>query len=133
MELSIELEKLKNAFLSSDVENFKKQYTLMKNSFTSEKEVKLIDDFFDAVLKEEQEERNRAMEEIRLRCHLIMNKEIIPFSYIARNYFKKSKEWLYQRLNENLVNGKSAKFSENEIETFNFALQDIGKKIGSIA
>jgi hypothetical protein len=133
MELLIELEKFKKCFLDSDVEKFKEQYSLMKKNFTSEKEAKLIDDFFDAMLKKDQVEHNRSMEEIRLRCHLILNKEIIPFSYIAKNYFNKSKEWLYQRLNENFVNGKPARFSEGEIQTFNFALQDISKKIGSIA
>ena len=46
-------------------------------------------------------------------------------------YFKKSKSWLYQRLNRNNINGKPVKFTKNEIETFNFAIQDISKKLGS--
>ena len=133
MELKIELEKLNNYFRELEVEKFKKQYMLLKNNFTSESEIKHINDFIDKMGKKSEEESENTMEEIRLRCHLILNKEIIPFSYIAKNYFKKSKEWLYQRLNENIVNGKPAKFSESEIKIFNFALQDISKKIGSIA
>jgi hypothetical protein len=129
MELTNELEKLRTYFLESSVEKYKEQYLLLKDKFTSELEIKQIDECIDAVMHESKIERDRAMEEIRLRCHLILNKEIIPFSYIAKNYFKKSKEWLYQRLNENIVNGKPARFSESEIKTFNFALQDISKKI----
>ena len=129
MELKIELKKLEDYFLNLDVNKFKEQYILLKNNFTSVSEIKQIDDFIDRMGKKSEKESEQTMEEIRLRCHLILNKEIIPFSYIAKNYFKKSKEWLYQRLNENIVNGKPAKFSENEIKTFNFALQDISKKI----
>ncbi|MDR3339838.1 MAG: DUF5053 domain-containing protein [Candidatus Symbiothrix sp.] len=41
--------------------------------------------------------------------------------------------WLHQKINGNVKNGKPAKFTNAEIEIFNFALQDISKKIGSIA
>jgi hypothetical protein len=54
-------------------------------------------------------------------------------SYIARNYFKKSKNWIYQRVNGYQVNGKTSRFTDSEIEKFNFALQDISKRLGSIA
>lgn len=58
---------------------------------------------------------------------------IISVSYIATEYFNKSKDWLYQRINGNIVNGKPAKFNKKEIDTLNHALQDISKKIGSIS
>lgn len=57
---------------------------------------------------------------------------ILPLSYIAEHYFKKSRQWLYQRLNGNIVNGKPAQFTDEEINTLNTALQDISKKIGSL-
>ena len=133
MKLADQLEILKITHEVGDVEKFKEQYLFIKENFTSESEVKLINSFMEKMLNVSMEESDRKMEEIRLRCHLILNKEIIPVSYIAKNYFKKSKEWLYQRINENTINGKPAKFSESEIKTFNFALQDVGKKIGSIA
>jgi len=133
MRLAEQLEILKIIHDVGDVEKFKEQYLILKENFISESEVKQIDDFIEKMLNESMEESDRNMEEIRLRCHLILNKEIIPVSYIAKNYFKKSKEWLYHRINGNIINGKPAKFSENEIKVFNIALQDIGKKIGSIA
>lgn len=58
---------------------------------------------------------------------------IISISYIAKEYFGKTPQWFYQRLNENIVNGKPATFTEDEIKTLNFALKDISKKIGSVS
>ena len=133
MKLTDQLEILKIIHDAGDAEKFKEQYLFLKENFSSESEIKAIEDFVDRMLKESMKESERNMEEIRLRYHLILNKEIIPVSYIAKTYFKKSKEWMYQRINGNLVNGKPVKFSESEIKTFNYALQDIGKKIGSIA
>ncbi len=57
---------------------------------------------------------------------------ILPMSYIAEHYFQKTKSWFYQRLNGNIVNGKPAQFTEKEIETLNFALQDLSKRLGSV-
>jgi tRNA splicing ligase len=133
MNLTDQLEILKITQEVGDVEKFKEQYKYLKENFKSESDVKRIEDFIENMLKEFTEKNEQDMEEIRLRCHLILNKEIIPISYIAKNYFKKSKDWLYQRINGNIVNGKPATFSKSEIQTFNFALQDIGEKIGSIA
>lgn len=53
----------------------------------------------------------------------------ISLAYIAETYFKKSRHWLYQRVNGLLVNGKPAKFTTQEIETLNFALHDIGERL----
>lgn len=62
-------------------------------------------------------------------------KEVLPalsMTYIAKTYFKKTSQWLYQRLNGNEVNGKPARFTPNELETLEFALKDISKKTGAI-
>lgn len=61
--------------------------------------------------------------------------EILPYisiSAIAKNYFGKSKEWFYQKMNGNIVNGKPAKFTAEEIQKLNFALQDLSEKLGSV-
>ena len=133
MELINELEKLKTLFQNHNTNEFKKQLTLLKDNFTSETDAKQIDVFIDKMVKEEMAERDRSFNDIKLQTELILNKEIIPFSYIAKNYFKRSKSWLYQRLNGNNINGKPVKFTENEIETFNFAIQDISRKLGAIS
>ena len=50
---------------------------------------------------------------------------VISLSYIAKTYFGKTKSWMYQRVNGNLVNGKPAKFTDEETEILNSALKDI--------
>ena len=58
---------------------------------------------------------------------------IISASYIAKNYFNKTTAWFYQRLNNNIVNGKQARFSKEEIEVLRHALEDISCKINNSA
>lgn len=59
--------------------------------------------------------------------------EIISLSYIAKKYFGKSRNWLYQRINGYMVNGKRAEFTQNEFQTFLDALDDIGTTIRNIS
>ena len=51
---------------------------------------------------------------------------MISVAYIAKTYFGKSKEWLYQRINGNTVNGKPAMFTPEELAILNNALQSMG-------
>ncbi len=57
--------------------------------------------------------------------------DIVSMSYIAKTYFCKTKSWLSQRINELNVNGKPVTFTSDEIDTLNYAFEDIGKKIGT--
>jgi len=59
-------------------------------------------------------------------------KEVLSLSYIAKNYFNKSRQWLNQRINGSIVNGKPAKFTNDQLRVFNNALHDISQKIGSV-
>ncbi|MDR1090501.1 MAG: DUF5053 domain-containing protein [Prevotella sp.] len=56
-------------------------------------------------------------------------KDLVSMSYISKNYFGKTRNWIYQRLNGNLVNGKVARFTTDEKIKLKFALDDIGKKL----
>jgi len=69
---------------------------------------------------------------LKVKEQLSQISDIVSMSYIAKNYFNKSKSWLSQRVNEFDVNGKPAKFTQEEISTLNFAFDDISKKIGSV-
>ena len=63
-------------------------------------------------------------------------KDVVPaisLVYIAKTYFNKTDAWLYQRINGNLVNGKPAAFTENELNTMRFALQDLSHRLGSLS
>nr|WP_249932075.1 DUF5053 domain-containing protein [Bacteroides salyersiae] len=68
-------------------------------------------------------------EETILRDKLGELPEAISFSYIARKYFGKNRHWLYQRINGNIVNGKKARLTDNELKTFLNALNDVSEMI----
>jgi hypothetical protein len=68
---------------------------------------------------------------LRIKEQMSEISDIISMSYISKRYFNKTKSWLSQRINEHEVNGKPAKFAPEEIDTLNFALQDIAAKIGT--
>lgn len=66
--------------------------------------------------------------------HMLGNvPEVISFSYIAKKYFGKSRGWLMQKVNGNIVNGKQASFTEDERNQFRAALQDISKQLSDVA
>ena len=58
---------------------------------------------------------------------------VLSVSYLAKNYFHKTPQWFYQRMNGSKVNGKPAQFTAKEIEILNFAIQDISKQLSRIA
>ena len=72
------------------------------------------------------------IKELKIKEQLSQISEIISMAYIAKNYFNKSKSWMSQRINELDVNGKPAKFSSEEVERLNFAIQDISSKLGTV-
>ena len=74
---------------------------------------------------------DRMMEEEvnHLRKQLGNLPEMINLSSIARRYFGKSRTWLYQRINGNKVNGKTAYFTRAERKQLEEALHDIGKQL----
>jgi hypothetical protein len=53
----------------------------------------------------------------------------ISLSAIAKDYFGKSKEWLYQRINGYTVNGKPARFTDEERKVLANALTDISRRL----
>ena len=57
--------------------------------------------------------------------------KIIPWSYIARAYFHREPSWLHQRINGSSVRGKVYTLNEEQKQTLNRALADIGHRIGS--
>lgn len=57
--------------------------------------------------------------------------EVVNLAYIARRYFGKTRQWLYQRLKGQVVNGKPAAFTESEEETFIKALHEIGLQLAT--
>jgi hypothetical protein len=56
-------------------------------------------------------------------------KDIVSISYISKEYFGKTRTWLYQKLNGNTVNGKPARLTSEERLKLKFAFEDIAKKL----
>lgn len=105
-------EKIK-AQLSSLSESEKEQ---IKNDFLESLDSKLI-------------ETKKALDVIDLRIELLEVAQYVSLSKIAKNYFGKSKEWLYQRINGYTVNGKAAEFTPTDRVKLSNALQDISRKL----
>lgn len=77
-------------------------------------------------------ETKQELKNVLIREQLEEISKFISISYLAKEYFKKTPQWFYQRMNGNLVNGKPVQFTIEEIDTLNFALQEMSKKIGSV-
>jgi hypothetical protein len=133
MELKKELEKLKAFYNdSSKTEDFKKQIIYLREKFTSKDELNKIDACIKDLANESINRTNEFIKDIEVRVQLMEVTEVVSLSYIAKNYFNKTRQWLYQKINGNVVNGKPAKFTPEEINRLNFAIHDISKKLGSI-
>ena len=59
--------------------------------------------------------------------------KIVPVSYIAKNFFGKSRSWLHNKLNGNLSNGKPASLSLNEMRVFQNALEQLSREMNEAA
>lgn len=71
-------------------------------------------------------------EELLVRKRLEEVLPMISISYLSKIYFKRSRQWFYQKLNGNLINGKPARFTAEEIETLNYALKDVSRKLAAV-
>lgn len=59
--------------------------------------------------------------------------EYINMSAVAKDYFNRSSSWILQRMRGCKVNGKEARFKEEEIETLCKAFRDIARKLETAA
>ena len=122
--------------MEQKIEELKKRFVNAK----SEKEIEAIDKEMDTLSKDDQsgfekammmsiKETNKRVESEVLRTKLETVLPAISVSHLAKEYFGKTPQWFYQRLNGNTVNGKQAKFTNKELHLLADALNDISKKI----
>ena len=98
--------------------------------------VELTADEYEAGINQFEEGIRQALaksDELVFRAKLGDMPEALSFSYIAQKYFGKSRSWLMQKVNGNVVNGKKACFSDQERIQFREALQDLSKKLSALA
>ena len=110
-----------------------KDIILMEGYYTSEEDKALINEYVQLMLADIGNELDEVKKEAEVLKTVKSISEMISFKYIAETYFNKSKAWFSQRLNGNKVHGKVCRFSEDELQTLRYALQDISKKIGSLS
>lgn len=118
------LEILKERFIHADTEREREAIDREIRALMN------IDGFSESMVQIARESADKA-EELRVKEKL---KEVLPLisiSYITKIYFNKSRQWFYQKLNGNIVNGKPAKFTAEEIETLNYALKDVSRKLAA--
>ncbi|MDR1881278.1 MAG: DUF5053 domain-containing protein [Prevotella sp.] len=131
MTLQDELLKLKTLIDSGEEEKAGELAEYIRKTFTTREDRDRIDEFLSARLDWLIEDTGAFIKDMSVKIQLLEVSEIVSMSYIARKYFKKTRTWLYQKINGNNKNGKPVKFTPEEIETLNYALQDISKQLGS--
>ena len=108
---------------SQDEADFsKKMKSILSNK--NEKEKEIFAEVFVEGAKEAIVQSESIIKETNLRLTLDNIFPAISWSYIASNYFKKSRSWLHQRINGSLVNGIPAKFTDLG-SGFKIAMRDL--------
>lgn len=123
-----------------EIQKLKERYCNAKNDAELEaidREMKALAEqdgqaFGEAMLKAAQDTVARA-EAMVLKQKMQEVLPAISLSYIAKTYFNKSRQWIYQRLNGIDVNGKPAKFTNDEIQTLKHAMEDLSRKINTVS
>ena len=127
-----ELEEIMHSTDEDREQKFEKKFLYIREHYTSEEDNEAIYNFTLNGYKQINNELENMTRYLELQNQIKSVREIIPVSYIARNYFGKSAAWLQQRLYGYKVRGKVYTLNEKDIKTLNLALQDISKKIGSL-
>lgn len=113
-------ERFRNAKTDAELSAIDNDMNLLSEANPAEFSEKMLDSIKDT---------NTELEENLLREKLEDVLPVISVSYLAKVYFHKTPQWFYQRLNGNMVNGKKASFTRNELDTLIDALTDISNKI----
>lgn len=123
-----EIKKLKEKYQNTENENEIANIHSEMNLLFTENPNAFADSLLECI-----KESNKKADELLLRQKLEDILPVISVSYLAKNYFKKTPQWFYQRLNGNNVNGKEAHFTHKELETLALALKEIGQKLSASA
>lgn len=128
-----------------------KEACISSTGEAKEKAEREMDAFFASLSPEDGDELKDAVTEDFDRIHKVIDEatvlkkrieirkvlaETLPFisvSEFAKQYFGKSASWLHQRINGNEVHGKSATFTDSEMNTLANALKDVAAKLNKAA
>lgn len=130
------MDNLKNDLIKMDTltgDELDSHLVMMKGKYTSNEDRQIIERHLLGEANNIMEDMKLIKKELTIREQMKDVINLVPLAYIAKNYFGKSRAWLYQRINGYKIRGKVYTLNEKEIETFNRALKDIGSKIGSLS
>lgn len=128
-----ELSVILNGDSANKEEEYQQKFLYIQEHYTTEADLEAIADWLLNGYRElnaEAEELNRT---IALQEKIKEMKEIVPISYIARNYFGKSTAWLQQRIYGYKVRGRVYTLSDQDRQVFDNAIRDICNKLGSLS
>lgn len=131
MALKEDLEIMKQLYNGGEETAFRKHVTKVMSKYTDEESKALIGECMDELAEGTLAKIEQLKEDI-VKYQMGNVSNYLSMSYIAKQYFGKTRAWLYQRINGHSVNGKPCRFTEEEKATFNRALQDISREIGSL-
>lgn len=132
MEAQKELKKWMAEYKKADTAekkaDHKKRFREFLDSLSEEdkKEFVLI---FQEAAKKTIKESKEIVKTINARTQLQDVLDFTSMSYIAKNYFGKSRQWLYQRINESVVNGNKVNFTKDDLKKLSIALSELGDKM----
>ena len=108
---------------------FEKELDALSKKVKKDKKLKdeLQKEFRDSI-----DRKGKEIDDLVIKVQLHLISDMINMSYIAKDYFGKSRQWLNHRINGAVVNRKPAQFTNEQVDIFNRALKDISKKIGSV-
>ncbi|WP_080903222.1 DUF5053 domain-containing protein [Parabacteroides sp. Marseille-P3160] len=105
--------------------------SLIKKEFNtlSDIEKEIVRKEFCALWQKKIDHTAQILNEINIAQEIEEISKYLSLSRIAKDYFGKSREWLYQRIKGYNVNGKPAKFTDSERIKLSQVLADLSRKI----
>lgn len=132
MEAQKELKKwmaeYKKANTAEKLTDHKTRFLAFLNSLSEEDKKEFVAAFQEAAKKTVKESKE-IVKTINARTQLQDVLDFTSMSYIAKNYFGKSRQWLYQRINESVVNGNKVNFTKDDLKKLSIALSELGDKM----
>lgn len=132
MEAQKELKKwmaeYKKANTAEKLADHKTRFLAFLNSLSEEDKKEFVAAFQEAAKKTVKESKE-IVKTINARTQLQDVLDFTSMSYIAKNYFGKSRQWLYQRINESVVNGNKVNFTKDDLKKLSIALSELGDKM----
>ena len=132
MEASREIDNLLSEFLQLDTDEQREQFRGKIAQTLSDKTEEEVREYAESLQHKAQEtiDQSQALiDEYDLKLALNDIVPAVTWSYIAEEYFQKSRSWFSQRMNGYHVNNKAASFTDEEIDLLSNSLLDLSERI----